>query len=51
MKYDVLANNQSMLYGNCKTQIIPYVITWDNVVTNYHSKYLKELGVTQNIEA
>ena len=32
-------------------EIIPYVITWDGVVTNYHSKYLKELGVTQNIEA
>ena len=27
------------------------MITWDGIVSNYHKKYLKELGVTNNIEA
>ncbi|KAI5170357.1 hypothetical protein PAEPH01_1364 [Pancytospora epiphaga] len=26
----------------CKTKIIPYVITWDDGVTNYYKQYLKE---------
>lgn len=32
-KYDVLANEQAALY-KCKVRIIPYVMTWDGVVTN-----------------
>lgn len=35
----------------CKTKIIPYVLTWDGVVTIYHKSYMNELGMTLNVEA
>ncbi|EQB61751.1 hypothetical protein NAPIS_ORF00674 [Vairimorpha apis BRL 01] len=31
--------------------IIPYVITWDGIVSKYHTKHRKELGITDRIEA
>ena len=49
-KYDVLANKLGMEYG-CPTRIIPYVMTWDGIVTNYHKKYLRDIGITDSIEA
>ena len=49
-KYDVLANKLGMEM-NCKTKIIPYVMTWDGVVTNYHKNYSKEIGLTDSIES
>ena len=36
---------------NCKTRIIPYVMTWDGIVTKFHGKYSKEIGLTTKIEA
>ena len=49
-KYDVLANKLGCEY-KCKTKIIPYVMTWDGVVTNYHRRYMKEIGLSDSIEA
>ena len=49
-KYDLLANEVAMI-KKCKVKIIPYVITWDAVVTIYHKKYINELGITPKIEA
>lgn len=49
-KYDLIANELGLMY-KCKVKIVPYVMTWDGVVTVYHKKYLKELGITPNIEA
>ncbi|KAF7684515.1 hypothetical protein TCON_0291 [Astathelohania contejeani] len=49
-KYDLLANELGLLY-KAKTTIIPYVMTWDGVVTKYHRNYLKELNITFTIEA
>ena len=49
-KYDILANELSLLY-KCKSKIIPYVITWDGLVTKYHIKFYKEFEVTNSIEA
>lgn len=49
-KYDVLANELGMMYKS-KTKIIPYVMTWDGIVTKYHSQYLKEIGLNLTIEA
>ncbi|KAF7676620.1 hypothetical protein TCON_2670, partial [Astathelohania contejeani] len=49
-KYDFLANELGLLY-KAKTKIIPYVMTWDGVVTKYHRNYLKELNITPTIEA
>ena len=34
-----------------KVKIIPFVLTWDGIVTTYHKKYEKELGITRNISA
>ncbi|EQB62405.1 hypothetical protein NAPIS_ORF00013 [Vairimorpha apis BRL 01] len=49
-KYDELANELGLIHG-CKTNIIPYVITWDGIVNKHHSKHRKELGITDRIEA
>lgn len=49
-KYDLLANELSMMY-KCKVRIVPYVMTWDGIVTTYHKKYIELLGISQNIEA
>ena len=48
-KYDVLAKEMSAMH-NCKSRIIPYVMTWDGIVTRFHSKYSKEIGLTTKIE-
>ncbi|KAF7684235.1 hypothetical protein TCON_0579 [Astathelohania contejeani] len=48
--YDLLANELGLLY-KAKTKIIPYVMTWDGVLTKYHRDYLKELNITFKIEA
>ncbi|KAI5169447.1 hypothetical protein PAEPH01_0721 [Pancytospora epiphaga] len=34
-------------YG-CRTRVIPYVIVWDGVVTKYHRRHLKEIGITDD---
>ncbi|KAI5170037.1 hypothetical protein PAEPH01_1195 [Pancytospora epiphaga] len=35
----------------CKTKIIPYVMTWDGVVTNYHKQYSREISLADSVEA
>lgn len=49
-KYDLLANHMGSLY-KYKTRIIPYVMTWDGVVTNYHRQYRTEIGLDNRIQA
>ena len=49
-KYDVLVNELGLIH-ECKTRIIPYVLTWDGIVTKYHAKYRKELAISDQIEA
>jgi hypothetical protein len=49
-KYDILANHLGQLH-KMKTRIIPWVMTWDGKVTKTHKYYLKELGISNNIEA
>ncbi|EQB61244.1 hypothetical protein NAPIS_ORF01225 [Vairimorpha apis BRL 01] len=44
----IIQDNLQQAY---KTKIIPYVITWDGVVTKYHKKYLLQLQISPNIEA
>src|SRR5262245_55802984 len=36
-KYDLLANELSLIY-KCKVRIIPYVMTWDGIVTTHHKR-------------
>ncbi len=49
-KYDLLANELGQIH-KCKVKIIPYVITWDGIVTGFHKRYRKELGVEKYVEA
>ena len=49
-KYDLLANELGLI-NKCKTRIIPYVMTWDGVVTTYHKKYIRDLEIQPNVEA
>ena len=49
-KYDLLAGELGMLH-KCTVEIIPYVMTWDGIVTKYHKKYVHKLGIQPNVEA
>nr|XP_013180867.1 unnamed protein product [Papilio xuthus] len=49
-KYDILANELSQLYG-FKSTIIPYVLTWDGVVTKFHAIYRGRLEISNRVEA
>ncbi|KAF7670686.1 hypothetical protein TCON_2799 [Astathelohania contejeani] len=49
-KYDILANEVGLLY-KANSKIIANIITWDGVVTKYHSNILKYLNITATIEA
>eukprot|EP00734_Pompholyxophrys_sp_LG126_P000377 Pompholyxophrys_sp_v1_NODE_145_length_1573_cov_1.496047.p1 type:complete len:206 gc:universal NODE_145_length_1573_cov_1.496047:1181-564(-) len=49
-KYDVLANEMGAMH-KCRTKIIPYVLTWDGIVTRFHKTYSKEIGLTTKIES
>ena len=49
-KYDVLANEVGAMHG-AKTKIIPFVLTWEGIVTKFHEKYVKEIGLTPKIQA
>ncbi|TBU04508.1 hypothetical protein CWI36_0754p0010, partial [Hamiltosporidium magnivora] len=49
-KYDLLANELGLIY-KCSVEIIPYVMTWDGIVTKYHKTYVKRLRIPMNIEA
>jgi hypothetical protein len=49
-KYDLLAKTVGANY-RCGVRIIPYVMTWDGVVTNHHRRHMKELGISTATEA
>ena len=48
-KYDVLSNEMGDIH-NCKAKNIPYVMTWDEIVTKFYSKYTKEIRITTKIK-
>ena len=49
-KYDMLGGELSMIH-KCRTRIIPYVMTWDGIVTKCHRSYVRQLGLPTNVEA
>ena len=49
-KYGLLAGELAHMY-KCKVDIIPYVMTWEGVVTKHHRKYRKALGIERHVEA
>ncbi|TBU05638.1 hypothetical protein CWI36_0061p0010 [Hamiltosporidium magnivora] len=46
-KYDLLANELGLIY-KCSVEIIPYVMTWDGIVTKYNKSKLKRLEISLN---
>ncbi|TBT96629.1 hypothetical protein CWI39_3542p0010 [Hamiltosporidium magnivora] len=49
-KYDLLANELGLIY-KCSVEIIPYVMTWDGIVTKYHKLHPKRLEIPMDVEA
>lgn len=49
-KYDILAKELELMY-NYKSKIIPYVITWDGIVTKFHKSYAREIGLGSKTQA
>ena len=49
-KYDLIANELALSY-KCKVKIIPYVMTWEGLVTKYHKKHRNEIGISTKTEA
>ncbi|EQB59684.1 hypothetical protein NAPIS_ORF02758 [Vairimorpha apis BRL 01] len=45
-----ITNQDLLTIVENEKQIIPYVMTWDGVVTTYHKKYIKELGIQLYLE-
>ena len=49
-KYDLLAKELEQMY-KCKSRIIPYVMTWEGIVTKHHRHYVEAQGLSPRIEA
>lgn len=47
-KYDILAKEYSRI-NKMPVKIVPYVLSWDGVVTKLYKKYRRELGIERNI--
>ncbi|KAI5179321.1 hypothetical protein PAEPH01_2614, partial [Pancytospora epiphaga] len=42
---NTIVNKLGQEYG-CRARIILYVMTWDGVVTKYHRRHSKSIGIT-----
>ena len=49
-KYEHLAGEIARMYKH-EVEIIPYVLTWDGIVTRHHGKYVARLGLPKTVEA
>lgn len=49
-KYDLIAKELALIY-KCKVKTIPYVMTWEGLVTRYHKKHCSEIGIQPRTEA
>ena len=49
-KYDLLAGELGMLH-KCSVKIVPYVMTWDGIVTKHHRRHAATLGIPPNVES
>ncbi|TBU06274.1 hypothetical protein CWI38_2607p0020, partial [Hamiltosporidium tvaerminnensis] len=50
-KKNKLTHIELALIYRCSVEIIPYVMTWDGIVTKYHKSHLKRLEIPMNVEA
>ena len=49
-KYDLLADELALIY-KCRARVIPYVMTWEGIVSKRHKKYSRALEVTKRVQA
>jgi len=49
-KYDILAKEVGRI-NRCPVKVVPYVVSWDGIVTKLHKKYRREQGIDRNIHA
>ncbi|KAM0678375.1 hypothetical protein BDAP_001089 [Binucleata daphniae] len=49
-KYYLITSELALTY-KCKFKIVPYVMTWDGIVTKCHKKYITEIGIQPKTEA
>jgi hypothetical protein len=50
VEYDLLTNELFLIY-KCRTRTVPYVITWDGIVTKYQKSYIEVLWMPTEAEA
>ncbi|KAM0677743.1 hypothetical protein BDAP_001736 [Binucleata daphniae] len=43
--------NNVLISCKCRVKIVPYVMTWDGIVTKCHKKYITEIGLQPKTEA
>ncbi|TBT98924.1 hypothetical protein CWI37_1537p0010 [Hamiltosporidium tvaerminnensis] len=48
--YDLVENDLGLIY-KWGAEMIPYVMTWDGIVTEYNKTYAKRLQIPMNVEA
>lgn len=49
-KYNLLANEQNLIQKTT-TKSVPYLMTWDSMVTKLHKKYIPEFRIRPILEA
>ncbi|KAL6120680.1 hypothetical protein NUSPORA_02551 [Nucleospora cyclopteri] len=47
---DLLDIKLSLIY-KCKGELIPFVLTWDDVITKFHIIYVKKLSIPPKIQS
>jgi hypothetical protein len=50
-KYELLANELKCIHPGTKVTIIPVVLTWDGLVTRYFQRYMRQLQVSDKLQA
>jgi hypothetical protein len=46
-----MTNHCAAIHKVANTKIIPYVMTWEGVVTKHHEQHCRDLGIDRKIEA
>ena len=50
-KYEDLAGDLKLMFRPAKITLIPIVLTWDGLVTRHFSRYMRQLGISERLQA
>lgn len=50
-KYDLLAREMRSTFRARKVTVIPVVMTWEGLMTKHARRYMKQIGITDQIQA